>query len=180
MSDPAKEQTILVREARPADVEAIADIGRRSFTWAFGHLYQEAGLARYLEATYAVGKIAGSLSKPANLYLVAEVEGAVRGFLKLKVAQPGAAWQVQKLYIDPDLIQRGLGGQLMRAGEARMLEGGAGSAWLVVYTGNARAIRFYTDLGYEVTGPVFHDFEELRVEFKRMERRYGPAPTARP
>lgn len=176
----AKESNIRVREARPGDAEAIADIGRRSFTWAFGHLYQADGLARYLEATYAVGKIAGSLAKPANLYLVAEAEGAVRGFLKLKVAAPGASWQVQKLYVDPDLIQRGLGGRLMEAGEARMIEGGAGSAWLVVYVGNARAIRFYADLGFEVAGPEFHDFETLRVEFKRMVKGYAPVPPARP
>lgn len=172
MSDPVDGKKIAVREARPGDAEAIASIGRRSFTWAFGHLYPEAVLARYLKATYAVQKIADSLAKATNVYLVAESDGQLQGFLKLKVAMGGMPWQVQKLYIDPDLIQRGFGGRLMQGGEDHMRKHGADSSWLVVYTGNDRAIRFYKDLGYEITGPEFHDFEGIRIEFRRMLKRF--------
>ncbi|MBP1773136.1 MAG: family N-acetyltransferase [Holophagaceae bacterium] len=168
----------VIRPALPGDATAIASVGRESFTWAFGHLYEEGTLARYLEATYATAKIASSLEKPANTYFVAELDGRVRGFLKLKeacphpsVTGPGTPWQTQKLYVDPSLLRAGLGRRLMDAGEAWMRTRGAGSTWLVVYEGNDSAIRFYETLGFRQVGVEFHDFERLRVAFKLMEKR---------
>lgn len=163
---------LIVRRAIPEDAETIATIGWKSFTWAFGALYREEVLARYLEATYSIDKIAGSLTKPGNVYFVAEAGGCVQGFLKLKEGG-AAAWQVQKLYVDPDLIQSGIGRRLMQAGEDWMRRQGAASSWLVVYRGNDRAIRFYGALGYEEAGSESHDFEDIRIEFKRMAKPYG-------
>lgn len=182
MYESGNDVETLIREAVPGDAAAIADIGRRSFTWAFGHLYREAGLARYLADTYSVEKITRSLAKPSNVYLVAEAAGRILGFLKLKVNSPGSGssamdagegtpWQTQKLYVDPDLIQRGTGRQIMQVGEERMRSQGASSTWLMVYLGNDRAIRFYEALGFEDVGREFHDFEELRVEFILMRKR---------
>ncbi|WP_243316170.1 GNAT family N-acetyltransferase [Geothrix paludis] len=161
-----------VRGAIAGDAEAIAALGRESFSWAFGALFREDVLARYLDGTYSAEKIAGSLAKAANLYFVAEAEGRLQGFLKLKAGGP-EAWQVQKLYVDPDLIQSGIGQRLMQAGEAAMRARNAPSAWLVVYKGNDRAIRFYRGLGYAETGVEFHDFEDIRIEFRRMSKAYA-------
>lgn len=167
----------VIRPALPEDAPAIASVGRASFTWAFGHLYREDNLARYLEATYSPAKIARSLAKPTNAYFVAEVDGRVLGFLKLKedcphpaAPGPGIPWQTQKLYVDPGTLRSGLGGQLMEVGEAWMRARGAGSTWLVVYKGNDPAIRFYETLGFRQVGVEFHDFEDLRVEFKLMAK----------
>ncbi len=169
---------LIVRPAVPGDAEAIAALGRKSFTWAFGSLFREDVLARYLDQTYAPGKIRGSLGKAANVYFAAEAEGRLEGFLKLK-ADGAEAWQVQKLYVDPDRIQAGIGRGLMAAGEDLMRAQGAPAAWLVVYRGNDRALRFYRTLGYDVTGVEFHDFEDIRIEFRRMYRPF-PAPPGRP
>ncbi|WP_243383123.1 GNAT family N-acetyltransferase [Geothrix alkalitolerans] len=162
-----------VRSAVAGDAEAIAALGRKSFSWAFGALFRDDVLARYLDGTYSAGKIAGSLTKVANLYFVAEAEGCLQGFLKLKTGGT-EAWQVQKLYVDPDLIQSGIGQRLMQAGEAAMRTRNAPSAWLVVYKGNARAIRFYRGLGYAETGVESHDFEDIRIEFRRMSKALVP------
>lgn len=167
-----------VRAAVPGDAEAITSLGRKSFSWAFGALFREDVLARYLDGTYSTRKIAGSLAKAVNLYFVAEAEGRLQGFLKLK-AGGAEAWQVQKLYVDPDLIQGGIGRRLMQAGEDAMNSQEAPSAWLVVYKGNDRAIRFYRGLGYVETGVEFHDFEDIHIEFRRMSKAYTP-PTSTP
>ena len=163
--------SILVRPALPDDAAAIARIGRESFTWAFGHLYPQDVLDRYLANTYGVSKIAGSLAKPGNVYLVAEGEAGLQGFLKLK-AGPGGVWQTQKLYVDPSAIQGGFGKRLMLAGLELMRGRGAVSTWLEVYTENERALRFYGGLGFVETGRTEHDFETVHVVFKRLERRF--------
>jgi diamine N-acetyltransferase len=162
-----------VRPALPQDAAPIAALGRSSFTWAFGHLYRPEVLARYLDATYSEAKLAASLAKASNVYFVAEAEGVLLGFLKLKVDSPragGVEWQTQKLYVDPALVQRGVGRALMAAGEALMRARGVEASWLVVYEGNARALRFYEDLGYREAGAQTHSFEELVVPFKVLAK----------
>ncbi|WP_306598798.1 GNAT family N-acetyltransferase [Geothrix sp. 21YS21S-2] len=163
--------TRTIRPALATDAEAIAAIGRRSFVWAFGHLYpRKEVLDRYLDATYSVAKIAASLAKPANVYFVAEGD-RIEGFLKLKAESPDR-WQTQKLYIDPDLIQGGAGKQLMAAGEEAMLRRGVASSWLVVYEGNGRALRFYAGLGYAPAGTRTLDFEGTLIRFLEMEKTF--------
>jgi ribosomal protein S18 acetylase RimI-like enzyme len=43
----------------------------------------------------------------------------------------------------------------------------------VVHHENQRAIRFYQSLGYGEAGTQFHDFEDIRMEFKVLEKRLG-------
>ena len=167
--------TDLVRRAHNQDVQAIAAIGRESFTWAFGHLYREEVLARYLEATYGEEKLASSLAKEANVYFVAEQDGRVAGFLKLKAGSPrsgaaGVQWQTQKLYVQPGLVHGGVGRSLMAAGVALMKERGVASTWLAVYTGNERAKGFYRALGFRDVGSQTLDFEGMTVAFILMEK----------
>jgi len=82
--------------------------------------------------------------------------------------------------VDPDRIQGGIGRRLMEAGEGVMRVQGAPAVWLVVHQGNERAIPFYRALGCDVTGVAFHDFEDIRIEFRRMYKPFPqpPAPLA--
>ncbi len=174
--------SIVIRTASAADAPVIAAVGARSFTWAFGHLFTPEVLERYLAATYAEAKIRSSLARPENLFFVADANGSVDGFLKLKrgCAHPtleGRQWQLQKLYIDPDRIRSGLGLALMAAGEQAMRAEGTELAWLLVYTGNERAQAFYRRFDYRPAAGEVHDFEHIRVEFKLLVKRFGAEPT---
>jgi len=168
--------TSTVRLATLGDAARIAMVGRASFTWAFAHLFRPEVLSRYLEHTYSEQKIASSISKPQNTYFVAEPDGQVCAFLKLKRDNfhPTLAgrpqWQVQKLYVEPTLIQRGLGKSLMVAGDALMRREGAACSWLEMYKGNMRALRFYSDLGYAEIGSTCHHFEDIRIDFKVLAK----------
>lgn len=161
----------LIRPALPADAAAIAAVGSRSFVWAFGHLFPEDVLGRYLERTYSVAKLASSLAKPGNTFFVAERDGALQGFLKLK-AEPGNVWQTQKLYVEPEVVQAGLGKALMAAGLDLMRARGAESTWLLVYRENARAHRFYLAHGFQEAGLETHAIEGIEVEYRRLLKRF--------
>lgn len=77
-----------IRRGIAGDEKAISRVGRLSFSGAFGHLFPAEVLARYLDETYSEPKIASSLSKTGSVYLVAEVEDSVVGFL----VHPGSSW----------------------------------------------------------------------------------------
>jgi ribosomal protein S18 acetylase RimI-like enzyme len=168
-----------VRSAKRGDEEAIAHIGRESFTWAFGQLFPADVLTRYLDATYSAGKILLSISKPNNVYFVSEAEDRIVGFLKLKrscrhfLIRDSRQLQVQKIYVLPNAANMGIGSSLMRLGEESVRALAPISAWLMVYEGNHRAVSFYERLGYCPIGRDNHDFEAIRVGFTVMKKDYG-------
>jgi len=167
-----------IRNATAGDEDAIAYVGRESFSWAFGHLFPTDVLSRYLDATYSDGKILSSLSKPDNVYFVAEVEDRVVGFLKLKqscshnLIQRADQVQVQKIYVLSDMAGSGIGSGLMRSGEEEIRAVAPVSAWLMVYEGNHRAVSFYEQFGYSSIGKDTHNFEDIRVTFTVMKKEY--------
>jgi diamine N-acetyltransferase len=165
-----------IRRGVAGDEKAISRIGRESFSWAFGHLYPTDVLERYLDDTYSARKLALSLSKPSNLYFVAEVEDGLVGFLKLKrfcnhpLIRCAGQVQVQKLYVLPESANLGVGSSLMRSAEAEISALLPVSAWLMVYVENRRARCFYERFGYEIIGSDTHDFEDVRVSFSVMKK----------
>ncbi len=168
-----------IRNAIPGDEEVIVQVGRESFSWAFGHLFTADIVARYLDDTYSIGKIRDSFSKPGNVYFVAEVEGQVVGFLKLKLScrhnlvASSHQLQLQKIYVLPGAAGSGIGSELMRAGEETIRALAPVSTWLMVYEGNHRAAAFYERFGYSAIGKDMHDFEGIRVTFTVMTKDYG-------
>ena len=168
---------IKIRKAQDNDAKAIIQIGRISFTYAFGHLFNRDILGRYLDATYSFKKIHSSLSKPNNIYFIGEIDDVIVGFLKLKrncphhLIQDSYQWQVQKIYVFPDCASKGVGSELMKTGERTIAVDMPGIAWLMVYGKNKGAISFYQRFGYIFIGKDYHDFEHIRVGFNVMKKR---------
>ena len=100
---------LVVRAAEATDAPVIALLGRVTFEQTFGHLFTDHpdDLAAYLNGTFAVGKIAGSMAKDVNRYWLALDDGLPIGYAKLKypsrhrlVAGEGrGVGQLQKIYV---------------------------------------------------------------------------------
>ncbi len=143
-----------LRLATPADINALADLGRRAFIAKFGPLYAPHDLAAFLDDTHVPAKVARELADPGMVVAVIEAGGAIAAFCKVahastmprhSAAQRPA--EVKQLYTDPDLIGRGLGARLMTwaIDEARRV--GADELQLSVYADNPDAHRFYARFG---------------------------------
>jgi len=57
--------------------------------------------------------------------------------------------------------------------ESQHSEGSEGAelVWLLVYTGNERALAFYDRFGYLAAGRETHAFEHIRVDFRLLAKR---------
>jgi ribosomal protein S18 acetylase RimI-like enzyme len=167
-----------IRDATNGDIEGIVLVGRKSFIWAFAHLFPSDVLERYLDKTYSTEKITASLSKPNNIYAVAETQEGIVGFLKLKLncshdlIQDAHQLQLQKIYVLPQSADAGIGSKLMLEAEKRILSEAPDCAWLMVYEKNHRAISFYKQFGYGIIGKAHHNFEHIRVSFAVMKKNY--------
>lgn len=147
---------IRYRDATPADAALMADIGARSFTETFGHLYTPENLAAFL-TNHSVDKWRGELENSDYAVRLAFAGEAPAGFAK--VGPPSLPFEVRGP--TAELRQFYVLGPWQGAGVAQMLmdwvieearRRGAEALYLSVFIENVRAQRFYARYGFEDVG----------------------------
>jgi GNAT superfamily N-acetyltransferase len=147
---------ITCRTASAADAPALADLGRRSFTETFGHRYDPADLAAFLQ-NHSEAKWSAELCDPAFAVRIAEEGGEPVGFAKLgprslPVEPGGPAIELRQLYVLQPWHGRGVAQELMRWVLSEARARGAQELYLSVFVENSRARRFYERLGFIYVG----------------------------
>src|ERR1700730_10566786 len=151
--------TIEILTATPDDAPAISHIGRNAFRDAFANLFNsKKELDDYLEYTYSVDKLAESIQKQNNVFLLSIADGKPAGFVKLKKhslnEQLDTVFQaeLQKIYVLKQFHGTGVGSSLMKAA-LRLVEAiEPDCLWLDTHVSNLRAIRFYEKYGFKKAG----------------------------
>ena len=147
---------VVFRTAGPADAEAMAQLGRDTFTETFGHLYSPENLAAFL-VNHSEEKWRGELSDPAFAVRLAEAGGRAVAYAKLGPPSlpfevKGAPIELRQFYVLRPWHGIGVATALMAwvLGEARAR--GAEALYLSVFVDNHRARRFYERYGFEYVG----------------------------
>ena len=143
-----------VRPARDEDMERITELERQCFKQPYPPpvLYMLRGL--YPE-----------------LFLVAEVEGRVVGYVAA-VVRSGGVGHVVSICVDPRYRRRGVGRALMEEVERRLAKlFDVESIRLEVRVSNSPAIKLYRELGYRIAERIpryYPDGEDAYVMIKPM------------
>jgi len=146
-----------LRPATPADAAALAELGRTSFTAAFGHLYKPEDLTAFLADYRTPEKFGAHLADPATLIQVAEEGGKlaaycliVRGhrFTEQPDPRPERPVFISQLYCAPEMTGRGLGAALIEWAIAEARAWSADALQLSVFSENFGAQRFYQRYGF--------------------------------
>jgi ribosomal protein S18 acetylase RimI-like enzyme len=161
--------------AGPDQADTISTIGRRAFRDAFAHLFHRASeLEDYLDFTYDPGKITRSINKENNVFFLSLADDTPVGFMKLKKHSLNpqlsafAQSELQKIYVLPEYHGLGTGAALLKAG-IEMVQGlGTDIFWLDVHISNARAIRFYENYGFRISGRHFFNIGTQTFEYHLM------------
>ena len=73
-------QDVIIRRAATSDAEALARIGRETFTETFGHLYPAHDLATFLDDAYGLEATRQALQHPDKAaWLVTQADGELVG-----------------------------------------------------------------------------------------------------
>lgn len=132
-ADRTTDDEVLLRRARPDDLDAVVAIEQQSFPtpWSRGLLESE-------------------LDQPGSIYLVAELDDGVAGFVGLwHVMDEG---HICTLAVDPDYRGRGLGELLVLAALDAAVDVGSDAVHLEYRVGNDAAAQLYAKLGFERVG----------------------------
>lgn len=153
----------------------IAVIGKKAFRNAFEHLFhKKEELVEYLEQTYDPMKLAASLRKENNIYLLAYQEGKPVGFVKVKKhslneqIESGAQMELQKIYVLPECQSGGAGTALLKAVKDLTREFNPDYLWLDTLITNEKAIRFYEKNGFKKIGKYHFTIGTQTFEYHVM------------
>jgi ribosomal protein S18 acetylase RimI-like enzyme len=146
--------SIEIRRGVPADAEALAEFGWRTFEETYGASNDPQNMADYLAANYGEEHQDRELKSPDVVTLLAELEGALVGFSQVRRSTPPEcvpgedAVELLRFYVDRPWHGRGVAQKLLAATliAAKGLDGRR--VWLTVWEINPRAIAFYTKSGF--------------------------------
>jgi ribosomal protein S18 acetylase RimI-like enzyme len=155
---------LAIRPGIVSDAPALSRFMAHAFETAFGALNDPARLAAFLAETYSVPQQSAELVDPATLTLIAELDGAMAGFAQVRsgpylpacVTGPEPI-ELQRFYVDPVWIGRGIARPLMDRAKQEANARGGRTFWLGVWEINARAIAFYRKAGFVAVGS--HSFD---------------------
>ncbi|HEY3812640.1 MAG TPA: GNAT family N-acetyltransferase [Caulobacteraceae bacterium] len=148
-----------IRQAGPDDAPLLSKLARETFVETFGHLYPEADLNAFLQASYEVETLRGEIAKPRQQWLIAEDEGgepvgyAQAGPCALPHADVSDAHgELKRIYIRRSAQGTGLGRDLMDRSLAYIAATFEGPVWIGVWSENHKAQRLYERYGFSKAG----------------------------
>ncbi len=148
--------SVCFRDPTIADTAALAELGARSFTDTFGHLYQPADLALFLQ-NHTPESWAAELADPRFTVRVGESDGALIAYAKLGPPQlpfrpRGSAAELRQFYVLGPWHGSGVAQLLIDWVIETARQKGADDLYLSVFIDNHRARRFYEKIGFEAEG----------------------------
>lgn len=162
---------IQYRPATPKDAPALSELGRTSFIDAFGHLYSDDNLNRFLEQAYSRSAVEAELANSARLFRVAERDGSMIGFCKIGFdvtldhdSQGRKVMELKQLYLRGSETGSGMGATLMAWALDEARARGFDDVILSVWSQNFGAQRFYARYGFEKIADTFFMVGDHRDE----------------
>ncbi|MGZ8364669.1 MAG: GNAT family N-acetyltransferase [Caulobacteraceae bacterium] len=148
---------ITIRRAVAADAESLSDLGRATFTEAFGHMYPKADLNDFLDGNHTPAKAAAAIADPDAAVWVADGGGRLVGYSQASGAdmphpdlRPEHG-ELKRLYVLASHQNLRLGARLVEPALAWM-DARPGPQWISVWSENYGAQRFYGRYGFAKAG----------------------------
>jgi GNAT superfamily N-acetyltransferase len=167
---------IRIRLGEQSDAALLAQLGRETFTQAFGAMNTPEDLSAYLAGAFHESIQAKELAQPGSCFLIAEVGGEPAGYARLLSGSSETCItgiqpiELVRIYALDQYIGKGVGTALMRFCLEEGRKVGHDTIWLGVWEKNTRAIAFYQKWSFSIVGR--HQFElgsDIQTDFV-MER----------
>ncbi|MEX2692076.1 N-acetyltransferase family protein [Rhizobium mongolense] len=182
---------VLLRRAEPRDAEALSTFAARVFWETYADDTAASDLTAYIGKNFRVARQHAEIVDPCGAVFLA-VKGqdgrTILGYAQLVVEAPcDAPPLLNRLYIEREFRGTGLAGRLLEEVRSECRRRGAAKLRLTVFEKNTRAISFYKQSGFAVTGfttfRVGYDVQrdiEMATQVDAAERRHNTDLVAKP
>ena len=147
-------ENIEIRKVTLADIEALQQIGRVTFSETFSDSNSEENMAKYLEEGFAIDKLTKEVCNTASLFYFALLNNQAVGYLKLNTgnaqteAEVERALEIERIYVLANYHGKKVGQLLYNKAMQVAQELNSTYVWLGVWEKNHKAIRFYQKNGF--------------------------------
>jgi diamine N-acetyltransferase len=144
---------IVINKVTLNDIEALQEIGRRTFYETFSASNTEENITKYLEEGFTLEKLTTELNNKSSFYF-AILDNKVIGYLKLNAGQSQTelqddkALEIARIYVLQEFHGKKVGQLLYEKAMQIAAQINAHYVWLGVWEENSRAISFYTKNGF--------------------------------
>lgn len=171
-------QNTIVRTATIRDAKLLADIGSRTFLYAFvDYNIDMKHIQFYIGRMFTEVQLKKELYDQNTFFLIAEKEGKILGYTKIVRYSSDVAVtakrpvQLQRMYVDKHYHRNGIGKAMLKKVSAMAKEYGHDKMWLNVGLENGKAISFYERFGFKKIGKVkSYQFGEITLDAEFMEK----------
>jgi len=139
-----------LRLAEATEATRLAEFSQRTYAAAFGRHFAPGDLEAYLAAELSESQWQVYLQH--DRVLLAEVAGELVGYVQFGPAEHEVGIEIRRLYVDPDRLGQGIGGQLLARVLGRSEVAAAAAVWIEVWEENYGARRLYQRFGFVETG----------------------------
>lgn len=171
---PERADEQVIRDALPSDAAGVARVNVASWRQAYPGLIDQA----FLDSLDVEGRTEiwnRILRQTRGRVLVVEDDGVVVGFCAVGPSIEEDWGEVYAIYLDPEFWGKGVGRDLLAAGERALSDDGYWHALLWVLDGNTRARAFYERQGWALGKPIrIENIGGADVNEVRYEKSLGP------
>ncbi|WMT53152.1 GNAT family N-acetyltransferase [Ferroplasma acidiphilum] len=155
---------IIIRKLAEGDEESVKEVATASWNFAYAGIYSDEYIKQWLEDHYSLESIIKDIKKSLNneelLFLGAFLDSQCAGFIELKFSHGEA--DLLRLYLLPEKIWLGYGKSLLKEAEDFFLKKSIKRCKLEVNCKNFRAISFYKNSGFKITGIDIDDYKMVK------------------
>lgn len=148
----------IVKPATLQDAQALRDLCEQTFIDTYAVYNTPENMALHIATKFTLEQIQTELSDTSVQYLLLKKAGQLIGFTKLiknhapKELSSENAIEIERFYVDKAFHGQNFGKHLMQSSLDWCTKSGFETVWLGVWEENARALRFYTKMGFEKIG----------------------------
>jgi len=153
----------MIIKASLKHAEVLSELGGETFCKTHKDSAPAHEVEAYIKKIYSLNAIERELTNPLNIYHIIKHEDTVAGFSKMELAMTYPAIKLEnvskmdQIYLHDSFHGLKLGARLLDFNINYTKSRGQNGMWLVVWTGNTKAIDFYKKFGFQiVTKDQFH------------------------
>jgi ribosomal protein S18 acetylase RimI-like enzyme len=158
--------------------QLLSDLAKKIYVPHYPYLWEEGGVDWYInEYAYPFTKIAVELKDPNNVHFIAYLNKEAIGYLKINIntatksIDPVNTLELERIYIDINCIQKGVGSQMMHFVKQLALTLHKKEIVLKAMDSAEKALQFYKKNGFKITETIRlpdEIFTLIKTEYRGM------------
>lgn len=143
---------------QPEDFEALLAFAKENFRLTYEHLNDPEDFKIYMSKSFDPEAFRKEINNPNSHFILLKKDNQILGYFKLNIGEaqteskPDQYAELERVYIDAQNKGLGHGKQMLQYAFEYAREQGKTKLWLGVWELNENAQKFYTKMGFEITG----------------------------